>query len=447
MADGLIQPVPGEMTGGPHRPKGRGYVLSGAVAVCCLAIIGGVGYFVLYPQAAAAYHWRRAQDALADLDLARAHDDLRRCLAARPADAAAHFLMARTCRRADRLDEARGHLTDARRIGWPEAQIELEVLLAEAQSGQARRLEATLQRHLRGSGPDEGIILEALVRGYLRDNFLEEAYRCATAWIDRHPADWPARFWRGQVLARGLKYDLAAEDYLRALDRKPDHAPSRLRAGEALLASGRYAEAAPHFRAYLQHDPRDPAALLGLARCLRSLGPPEEARACLERLFAQEPQHPGALVLRGQLGLDDDKPEEALRWLREAEAVAPRDLGGNQALATALRQLGRKQEAQEYERKKQQVEQDLQRMEKLTEEVVRRPLDAETRYEIGALLIRLGKEPHAARWLASALAIDPAHPAARRALADCLPRLTDPTFAERCRRLVADRGGAGPGRR
>src|SRR5262249_54837955 len=83
---------------------------------------------------------------------------------------------------------------------------------------------------------------------------------------------------------------------------------------------------------------------------------------------------------------------------------------------------------------------------KLTEEVIQRPLDAEVRYELGALLIRLGREPHGARWLASALALNPAHPAARRALADCLPRLTDPAFAEHCRRLVADRGGIGPRR-
>src|SRR5205823_1139956 len=156
---------------------------------------------------------------------------LRHCLEAWPADGATRFLMARTCRRADDLDEARAHLQEARRLHWPATQIHLEAVLAEAQSGQAPKREATVQRYLGGSNPDEGIILEALVRGYLRINFLDQAYRWATVWIDRHPGDWPARFWRGQVLERGLKFDLAAEDYLRALDEKPDHAPSHLRAG------------------------------------------------------------------------------------------------------------------------------------------------------------------------------------------------------------------------
>ena len=70
------------------------------VGALCVLIVAGVVYYVVYPQAAAAYHWRAAQQALAERDFAGAQAHLRDCLEAWPQSGETHFLLARTSRRA-----------------------------------------------------------------------------------------------------------------------------------------------------------------------------------------------------------------------------------------------------------------------------------------------------------------------------------------------------------
>src|SRR5207248_5090051 len=106
-----------------------------------------------------------------------------------------------------------------------------------------------------------------------------------------------------------------------------------------------------------------------------------------------------------------------------------------QALATTLRLLNRQEEAQRYEAKRQALEHDLRRMEDLTKEIIQRPRDAALRCEAGTILLRLGQDEQAARWLASALLIDPGHAPTKEALRACLPKLGDPKLVEHYRRL------------
>src|SRR5262249_31319281 len=202
---------------------------------------------------------------------------------------AAHFLLARTCRRAGDFAAAGAHLGEAERRGWVAEAVGLERLLLQAQSRAVRAAGPTLRGYLAAGHPEEGLILEALAAGCLQGNFLEEAHRWTSIWVERHPGDWRARLWHGRVLEQGLSYDLAAEQYRRVLERKPGHAEAHLRRGEVLLWRGQYAEALPDLQAYLRGDPHHPAALLGLARCQRCLDPPGAARATLERLLARHP--------------------------------------------------------------------------------------------------------------------------------------------------------------
>jgi tetratricopeptide (TPR) repeat protein len=410
--------------------------LAATVVVVCLGVIGGVGWFIVYPQLAYGRHARHAQQALEARDFSRARVHLERCLEQRPNSGETHFLLARTCRRAGDFDAARTHLKEAGRVGWPAALIDLEGLLMQAQAGAVGPVEPTLRRFL-GSRPDQQqAILEALTVGCLQSNYLDRAYHWATTWADRYPEDWQARFWRGQVLERGLRYDLAVQDFEQALAGRPDHAETHVRLADVLFWRGRYAEALVHFEAYLQTDPDHPAALLGLARCQRALNPPEVARATLARLLARHPEHAGGCLLRGQLELDADNPDEALVWLRRAVASAPHDMEANQALATVLRRLMREEEAKLYERKKQQIEEDLRQMERLTKEILTNPDNVSLRYEAGTTLLRLGQEQQALRWLFSALLLDRHHEPTTKAVAECLQKLGDPKLLEYYRRIV-----------
>src|SRR5262249_25517065 len=262
--------------------------------------------------------------------------------------------------------------------------------------------------------------------------------RWSSRWVEIFPDDSQAHLMRGQVLESGLRYDLAAEEYQQALERKPDMMTAHLRLGEMLRRKGQYTEALSHFQAYLQNEPHDAAALVGLARCQRCLSAPEVALATLDRLFADQQEHAGALLLRGQLELERGNAEGALEWLQRAERLLPQDLDTYQALATALRLLNRKEEAEAYETKRQQIERDLRRMEELTKEIIQRPRDAALRYEAGTVLLRLGQEQQAARWLASALLIDPHHKPTKKSLAVCLPKLGDPKLVEHYRHILQD---------
>jgi tetratricopeptide (TPR) repeat protein len=310
----------------------------------------------------------------------------------------------------------------------------------EAQAGLVQPVEQELSRFLETRPEERRVILEALVIGSLQANFLDDAFRWSTRWIETFPDDCQAHLLRGRVLESGLRHTLAAEEYQHALELKPDLIAAHLGLGEMLLDKGQYALALPHFEACRQSEPHHDAALLGLARCQRHLSPPETALAILDELRAAPNEHPEALLLRGQLELERDHAEEALKWLQRAERLSPQDLDIDQALATAFRLLNRKEEAQRCEQKRQQVEGDLRRMEELTKKIIESPRDAELRCEAGTILLRLGKEQQGARWLASALLIDPHHQATKKALAACLPTLGDPKLVERYRHIVRSEG-------
>jgi tetratricopeptide (TPR) repeat protein len=408
------------------------------IVVFCLFTIGGIGFFVVYPQLVGVYHWRQARQALEQNDFPRAHAHLQSCLEIWPSSAETSFLMARTCRRAANFDAARTHLQEAERLGWVPALVELERLLMVAQAGFVQAVEEELRRFLETRPQERKLILEALVVGSLQANFIEDAYRWSSRWAEDYPDDCQAHFMCGRVLESGLRYDLAAEEYQQALERRPDLTVARVGLAEMLVRTGRFAEALPHFQACLQIEPRHAAARLGLARCQRNLSPPEAALATLEPLFADNEGNADAFLLRGQLELARGNAEAALEWLQRAEQMSPQDLETYQALATALRLLSRNEEAQTYEAKRLESERRLRRMEELTKEIIQKPKDVGLRCEAGTTLLRLGKPQEGARWLASALLIDPHHRPTKEALAACLPKLGDAKLVEQYRHLLEE---------
>jgi tetratricopeptide (TPR) repeat protein len=405
------------------------------VALCLAAF--GAGAFVLYPHLAAYYQMRQARQALEQNDFARAGEHLRGALAVREDSPEAHFLLAQSIRRAGDADAARRHLERAGMLGWDKRQVRLEEMLQQAQSGVVEPVEGPLRGYL-AAGTEERLILEALARGCLQSNFTERAYHYTRRWVERYPDDWYGRFWHGRSLEQGLRYDLATEAYQAALARKPDHLEARLHCGQVLLWRGRFPEALPHFDVVVERQPTNEAALLGLAQCQRCLRPPEETRATLGRLLALPGDHPLGWLLQGQLEQEADRPAEALVWLERAVRRMPRDRDANQAMATALRRLDRAAEAEPYERRKQEVERDLRRVDELIKASLSNPRDASLRYEAGATLVRLGQDGPAMRWFVSALLLDPGHRATKKALADCIERLGDPRLAAAYRPILEE---------
>jgi Flp pilus assembly protein TadD len=129
------------------------------------------------------------------------------------------------------------------------------------------------------------------------------------------------------------------------------------------------------------------------------------------------------------LELEADRPAEALPWLERVLRRTPQDHDANQAMATALHRLSRDAEAKTYERRKNEIERELHRMDELIKSSLSNPRDVSVRYEAGTTLVRLGQDAQAVRWFVSALVLDPGHQATKNALADCIRRVGDPQLA------------------
>lgn len=117
--------------------------------------------------------------------------------------------------------------------------------------------------------------------------------------------------------------------------------------GDLLLAAGRRDEARTHLDRALALAPEDPLVHLVLARWDLARGTPKdlaEARRHLE--LAGGPYPPVEYYLaRGELARSEEHWEEAIRFLRQAAKMAPREYRVYFQLSQAYRGAGRKVEA------------------------------------------------------------------------------------------------------
>jgi tetratricopeptide (TPR) repeat protein len=293
------------------------------------------------------------------------------------------------------------------------------------------------------------------VVGCLQGNFFQKAYQWATVWVEQHPNDWEANFYRAVIHEVGMRHDLAAKEYEKALELNPFFPEIHLHLARVYLLDNKSKNALPHFQEYLSHDPNDPAALLGLAQCLRSQAQPEEARAVSRQLLAVHPGDVGGCVLEAQLALEEDNYSEAQHWLRQALQVDPFDRLSNQNMAMALRHEAaalkadnrpheaeeKQRQAKEFEEKNQQITQTSLRVEDINRELREKPDTVALRTEAGILLMKVGQYREASRWLVSAWLLNPRHQPAKDAINECLHKLGDRKLLERYQAILEDRTG------
>jgi tetratricopeptide (TPR) repeat protein len=392
-------------------------------------VVGAVGAFAPWRRPnntddnSAGSHWQQALQALAqdDFVLARAH--LTRCLQVWPINAEAHFLLARTCRRAGDVAGWQVNLRRAEILGWDTRPLGLERELMEAQSGNLRHVENRLLGRLDSSSPDEELIREALAKGYLKTDDLNGLLVLTRTWISRFADDWRAHLFRARALQLARSVHQAIPEYERVLQLKPDHVEAHFELAGALLVNSQFQEAAEHFRAYLQHDANDVAALVRLANCELSLGQVEAAQTTLDRAFSIRKDDAAAFYVRAKLDLTQSRPQEALQWLKQAERLAPHETDITYALVLVHQQLGKQAEAKEYERKLQDLRRQYEQLDKLRQGIHAQPDNIALRDEAGALSLRLGHQEEAEHWLRTALQLDPEHRPTHRLLAEYFEKL------------------------
>jgi Tfp pilus assembly protein PilF len=385
----------------------------------------------------ARFHWQEAQRALVDRDYRLAKSHLEKSLEAAPLNGQTHFTMAQTCRRLDDPAGWSDHLHTAGILGWPFEQIQLELRLKEAQTGNTWKVEEGLVDELNAKTPEQAIILEALVKGYLENDRPKDAHRLAEEWVRDHPEDWQARLYRGRASQLGVFFQQAITDYEAVLQAKSDQPQARLWLAETLVSDRQYAPAMEHYEAFLRDHPTAPEsaqALLGLASCRYSLGEVEEARTVLDELLSKQPDTP-ALLLRAQLE-HSESATQALPWLMKAEASAPNDPQVLSILVPVLRELHRNDEAQKYEQRRKDQMSKTDELIKLRQQLLKDSENLDLRFQMASLHLQLGDDDEAAHWFQTILWIDPTHRPTFRALADYWQKKGNPTRANHYRYLA-----------
>jgi tetratricopeptide (TPR) repeat protein len=132
--------------------------------------------------------------------------------------------------------------------------------------------------------------------------------------------------------------------------------------------------------------------------------------------LAIRPDDPTGLRLRGLIDLENGRPEDALMLLEQADRADPGNLETVAALARALALAGQDEAAREASARAVTLRQEAELLDPLIKQVLHEPGDADVRFRIGRALTRMGRLRDAREWLASALAFDPDHAEARRAL-------------------------------
>ncbi|MDB5387092.1 MAG: repeat-containing protein [Planctomycetaceae bacterium] len=153
------------------------------------------------------------------------------------------------------------------------------------------------------------------------------------------------------------------------------------------------------------------------AEALYALGRNDEAKQIVQRVL-RAGKTARALVLQGLMLLDERRAAEAVAPLQSAVALHPEDFETRAKLTQAYSQAGNvnaaRHELAEFER----IKKVRQEIHELTLIAANRPEAVEVRYELGLHYRQLGLIPIARKWIRAALALDPAHPAARKLLAE-----------------------------
>jgi tetratricopeptide (TPR) repeat protein len=420
-----IQPVPPELKRSHSYPW-----KSSVIALAIIVLAASVLLYIFDP-----WHWlnrdqqptvaekiEEARNALDDRDFDLAMRDLQQCLQTNPFNAEVHFLTARTYRRAAKYAGWRKHLAAAEQLSWPRKQIELELRLYQAQIGNVEAVGQSLLQALEKLPPEKDLILEALGAGYLQNHDLVSIMNLTQPWIERAPQDWLPHLYRAHAQYQDGTRREAIEEYRKALALNPDQAQGQLWLAGALMNDGQFKESLALYEKYLEGNKGDPNALFGVANCQYSIGKIDAARQTLKGLLAVEPDFVKAIFLQAQVELAQDKPADALKWLRKAERFAPSQADINHTFVIVFERLNMKDEAAKYAKKQQEILSQSERLQKLRKEFLREPYNSGLRYQIGRLLMDLHRDGEAEEYLEMIPADDAHYPEAQKAIEEIRER-------------------------
>jgi tetratricopeptide (TPR) repeat protein len=350
-----------------------------------------------------------------------------------------HLLAARAARMLGDPRNAEEHLNQCLKIhGGATERVQLEFLLLRVQTGDLGQVAPTLIDTVEKGHPESPLILETLAQAYLHLFRYKAAYACLTKWIEIRPDAAKAYQWRGWALERLNKPKAAGEDYQHALELDPNLFLVRLRVAEMLLEDKRAPEALPHLEILHRQSPDNPEVLGRLGMCRYYQNRTAEARRLMEAAIAHQPRDPALLIHLAKLDLQEGQGVRAEERLKKALQVDPSDTDALYTLSSVLQFQGRSADAETAMKDYQRAKEELDRINKLLQEVADSPSARPAEYaELGSLLLRAGRDRQGVYWLEQALDRDPALKRAHAALAAHFEKKGDQERAAAHRRWLA----------
>jgi tetratricopeptide (TPR) repeat protein len=359
---------------------------------------------------------RRALDS-GRLDQASAA--VERWLKSAPDSGEAHYLKARLAWARGDLGTVNQEIERARALGYPPRGPDRLWGLLLARTNQTGKAEPFLRRAFdEGVGPDPEVA-EALARIYLGSFRLADAGAVLDRWVRDRPQDARPYLLRTEVQMRtGESAEVVIGSYREALERDPALDPARLGLAEMLRAKHRNAEAAEEYARYIARKPDDPLGYLGAGQNALETGDEAEATRRLDQALALAPRNTAVLGARAAVDMRARRLASALRYLDRAVKIDPFDRANRYERMLVLTQLGKKAEADAERQALDQIRKDRAEFDRITDALVKYPLDPALRAAAAQWLMTHGHEQEAIDWANLVLAADPSHPAMNRLLAD-----------------------------
>lgn len=153
------------------------------------------------------------------------------------------------------------------------------------------------------------------------------------------------------------------------------------------------------------------------AECLTRLARLDEAAPVVDQALAVMPSHRTALLLKAQFETDAGRESEALALLLKVVTQYPTDLDAHVRLKDLYARRGDEEKAKEELAKVDNLKALLQEQGDKNIRAGVEVENAQIRYELGEIALRLDQPELADSWFVAALTLDPKHPQARDSLA------------------------------
>jgi tetratricopeptide (TPR) repeat protein len=151
---------------------------------------------------------------------------------------------------------------------------------------------------------------------------LDAATRELEASLGARPDDFASQYDLGRLYASRGELPRAIAAYEIALRLRPDMVAALVNVSLLYNATGRNSDAEAALRRALQLQPGNAAAYLDLGMLLGELGRLPEAESAFRACLREEPNS-AAAAYNLAVVLFQDRPDEAVRWVRRASTLAP----------------------------------------------------------------------------------------------------------------------------